>query len=191
MTGEEVARELIFVLYGIGSDQLLGAMRDRASVNNVAMATLKVVYPTILDVGCLSHTIYNMGRHFNTPTLRDFMTAWLNLISHSPKARLAWRSRTGRAMRRGGGVRGGSTNTGLCSFTGRRREWGRRGKFRARLGAGYAIQTLQRGGRAGGRRFRGSGITVCGGGACVGPLVPAALGLGGGGAASGPLGGGR
>ena len=27
------------------------------------------------------------------------MTAWLNLFSRSPKARLAWRSRTGRAMR--------------------------------------------------------------------------------------------
>lgn len=55
MTGEEVARELISILstqYGIGSDQLLGAMRDRASVNNVAMSTLKVVYPKVLDVGC-------------------------------------------------------------------------------------------------------------------------------------------
>ncbi len=81
MTREDVARELISILstqYGIGSDQLLGALRDRASVNNVAMATLKVVYLTILDVGCFSHTIDNMGRHFNTPTLRDFLTAWLN-----------------------------------------------------------------------------------------------------------------
>ena len=39
-TGEEVARELINILsvqYGIESKYLLAAMRDGASVNNVAM----------------------------------------------------------------------------------------------------------------------------------------------------------
>ena len=44
--GEEVARELISVLsvtYGVRSSNLLASMRDRASVNNVAMRTLKVV----------------------------------------------------------------------------------------------------------------------------------------------------
>ena len=55
MTGEEVARELINVLsikFGIGSDLLIAAMRDRASVNDVVLRTLTVVYPGILDVGC-------------------------------------------------------------------------------------------------------------------------------------------
>ena len=40
LTGEETARELISVLstcYNIPSDCLLAAMRDRASVNNIAM----------------------------------------------------------------------------------------------------------------------------------------------------------
>ncbi len=40
MTGEEVARELLSVLsteYGIASSNLLAAMRDRASVNTVAV----------------------------------------------------------------------------------------------------------------------------------------------------------
>ena len=44
MTGEEVARELISSLsiaFGISSEQLVGSMHDRASVNNVAMTTLK------------------------------------------------------------------------------------------------------------------------------------------------------
>ena len=36
---------------------LLAAMRDRASVNDVAIRTLKVVYPALLDVGCFSHTL--------------------------------------------------------------------------------------------------------------------------------------
>ncbi len=32
-------------------------MRDRASVNNVAIQTVKIVYPCLLDVGCFSHTL--------------------------------------------------------------------------------------------------------------------------------------
>ena len=60
MTGEEVAREWIHVLssnYSIGPSSLIAAMRDRASVNDVATKTLKVVYPNVLDIGCFSHTI--------------------------------------------------------------------------------------------------------------------------------------
>ena len=46
MAGEEIARELISMLstcYRIGSNQLLAGMRDRASVNNVAMGTIKIL----------------------------------------------------------------------------------------------------------------------------------------------------
>ena len=55
LTGEEIARELIHVLstdYGIGSCNLLAAMRDRASTNNVAMRAVALLYPKVLDVGC-------------------------------------------------------------------------------------------------------------------------------------------
>ena len=50
---EEVAKELISVLsvsYGIPSYRLLAAMRDRASVNEVAIKTLKIVYPNLVSV---------------------------------------------------------------------------------------------------------------------------------------------
>ena len=60
ITGEEIARELVNVLsvqYGISSDFLLNTMHDRASVNNVALRTLKVIHPNVLDVGCFSHTL--------------------------------------------------------------------------------------------------------------------------------------
>ena len=59
MTGEEVARELINILsvsFGIKSHYLLADMRDGASVNNVAMGALKIVYSDIFDVRCYSHT---------------------------------------------------------------------------------------------------------------------------------------
>ena len=60
LTGEELARELISVLsvtYSITSNSLLAVMRDGASVNNVAIQTLKIVYPLVIDIRCFSHTI--------------------------------------------------------------------------------------------------------------------------------------
>ena len=101
MTGEEIARELISVLstsYSIGSNQLLAGMRDRASVNNVAMRTMKILYPHMLDVGCFSHTIDHVGEHFKTPVLSSFVSSWVKIFSHSPKARLLWKQQTGRSM---------------------------------------------------------------------------------------------
>jgi len=50
LKGEELARELIHTLtteYGIGTNILLAAMRDRASSNGVAMKTLMVLYPKL------------------------------------------------------------------------------------------------------------------------------------------------
>ena len=71
LTSEEIARKLINVLsvtYSIHLNNLLAGMRDRASMNNVAMNTLKIVYPSIVDIGCFLHTIDHVGGRFNTPT---------------------------------------------------------------------------------------------------------------------------
>lgn len=98
MTGEEVARQLITVLsteLGIASDLVIAAMRDRASVNDVAMRTVAVLYHNILDIGCFSHTIDHVGERMATPVLDEFSRGWVNMFSRSPKAKLAWRSRTG------------------------------------------------------------------------------------------------
>ena len=51
LNGEEVARELINVL-STTSHYVVATMRDRASVNNVALRTLKILYPHLLDIGC-------------------------------------------------------------------------------------------------------------------------------------------
>ena len=50
MTGNEITRGLISTLstkYGKDSSCLLAAMRNRASVNNVAVQVLQVVYPSL------------------------------------------------------------------------------------------------------------------------------------------------
>ena len=60
LTGEEVLRVLTTILqvhYQVGAGALLGCMRDRASVNNVALATMKAIFPNIFDAGCFSHTM--------------------------------------------------------------------------------------------------------------------------------------
>ena len=101
MTGEELARVLISTLsttLGVESYTLIAAMRDRASVNNVAMRTLALVYPSILDVGCFSHTIDLVGGKFNTPTVDEFTKLWTALFSRSPKACLAWKTFCGRSV---------------------------------------------------------------------------------------------
>ena len=60
LSGEELARELLMALsteLGIGGIQLLAAMHDPASVNGVAMRTLSIMYPDVMDIGCYSHTL--------------------------------------------------------------------------------------------------------------------------------------
>lgn len=98
LKGEEVARQLIMCLsnqLGITSNQLVAAMRDRASVNTVAIQTLKIVYPYILDVGCFSHTIDHVGEKIKTDILDEFMKGWIGLFTRSPKTKLAWKENTG------------------------------------------------------------------------------------------------
>ena len=98
MSGDEVARELITALstqYRVAPSR---AMRNRASENGAAMSTLKIVYPNVLDVSCFSHTIDTMGQRFCTPMLDRFMSAWVSMFSHRPKVRLAWKSRTEKAI---------------------------------------------------------------------------------------------
>ena len=80
---------------GIESDLLLAAMRDRASVNNVAIRTLSIVFPKVLDIGCYSHTLDDVGEHMKIPVLEEFLKDWIRLFSRSPKARLAWNSLSG------------------------------------------------------------------------------------------------
>lgn len=100
MMGEEIAPELINVIsaqYGIGSNKLVCVMHDWAACNGVALWTIKVVYSSILDIGCFSHTLDLVASKFDTPCLSSFMVWWVSLFSHSPKAMLLWKERTGQS----------------------------------------------------------------------------------------------
>lgn len=94
-----MARELIMALstqYSLSLTSLLAAMRDSAAVNDVTIQTLKVVYPALIDIGCFSLDL--VGSKFVVPHLNNFMSAWVNLFSHSPKARLLWKEQTGESI---------------------------------------------------------------------------------------------
>lgn len=102
LSGEELARELLTALsteLGIGGGQLLAAMHDRASVNGVAMRTLKIMYPNVMDIGCFSHTLDLVGTKFNFPTVDKFMKHWEAIFTHSCKSKLLWREQTGVAIK--------------------------------------------------------------------------------------------
>ena len=62
-------------------------------MNNLAMSSIGVVYPDLLNIGCMSHTIDHVGNKFVIPVLDEFVNAWMQMFSHSPKPRLLWSSR--------------------------------------------------------------------------------------------------
>ncbi len=99
---EELAREIISTLevnYKIAANSVVGAMHDRASVNNAAMRIVTIIFPQLLDVGCFSHTVDLLGDKFNISTLDDFISAWIQSFSHSHKSRLLWKERTGKSVK--------------------------------------------------------------------------------------------
>ena len=53
LCGDEIAHELISILsteLGISGNKLLACMRDRSSSNNVALRTVEILYPQLLDI---------------------------------------------------------------------------------------------------------------------------------------------
>lgn len=91
LAGEEIAIKLINMLsvtYSIHPTHLLAAMRNRASTNNVTMDILYPRHRLLLTY---------VGSRFKTPTLREFISLWISLFSHSPKTHLLWKSRRERS----------------------------------------------------------------------------------------------
>ena len=102
LSGNEIAREILTVLstqLEIPSGNLLAIKRDRASVNNVAVSSIAIFYPSAIDIGCFSHTLSHVGEKFNAPVLAKFLKHWERMTQHSHKARLLWREITGRNLR--------------------------------------------------------------------------------------------
>jgi len=74
-------------------------MRDKASVNNnycYAHTQGSISFNRWRRMLFTHHD--HVGGCFDTPTLNEFNTSWISLLSHSPKTRLLWKSKTDRSM---------------------------------------------------------------------------------------------
>ena len=101
MKGEELAQRLMSCLaveYKFGPSMVIGAMRDGVSVNGAALHQLSFFYPELLDIVCFSHTIDNVGNHFEFQVLDLFARYWIGMFSRSYNARLVWREKTGHSI---------------------------------------------------------------------------------------------
>lgn len=94
LSGEELARQISSVLSTELRILLTAVIRDRASVNSVAMRTVSVVYNRVIDVGCFSHTVDRVGEHMKVPVLNEFSRLWIKFFAPSPKSRLIRRNLT-------------------------------------------------------------------------------------------------
>ena len=56
-------------------------MYDQVSVNGAAVRIVKVVYPNIVDIGCILHTLDIVGDKFRTPNLNHFFTHYFLTVS--------------------------------------------------------------------------------------------------------------
>ena len=95
----QVINQCVATQYQHSSRLVVAAMRDGASVNEAAMRTLSMLYPHVFDVICFSHTLNNAGNHFNFPLLDEFTRLWVSFFGHSSRVKLAWKGRTGTAMK--------------------------------------------------------------------------------------------
>jgi len=89
---------LLSVTLGVESGNLIAVMRDGASVNAAAMRTLKIMYPDVLDIRCISHTLDLVGDKFKAPNLSLFFTLWISYFAHSSKLKALWKIQTGRSI---------------------------------------------------------------------------------------------
>ena len=102
LNAEQLAQRLIQCLaveYAIQPNQLLAAMRDGAAVNEAGLRQVSFFFPNIFNVQCFSHTIDNVGKHFEFRVLDIFARYWNTMFSLSPAAQLLWKTRTGTAMK--------------------------------------------------------------------------------------------
>ena len=101
LKANELAQCLIQSLavdFSICPGALLAAMKDGAAVNGAALQQVKFYFPQLLDVTCFSHTIDNVGKHFEFRVLDRFAHLWISMFSHSHAVGLAWKTKTGKAM---------------------------------------------------------------------------------------------
>jgi hypothetical protein len=92
---------IIFInLLGLLLENFLFAKHDSAAVNGAAINHLKPLYRNLNDNPCISHIFSNIGKKFAVacPLAYTFVSDFLSLLRHSPKAALALTNQTGSVL---------------------------------------------------------------------------------------------
>ena len=82
----QVLNQCLSVEYGVRGNSLLAAMRDSASINQAALNIVSFIFPNMVNVVCFSHTLDNVGNHFEIPTLKEFGSLWIRMLQLQGKA---------------------------------------------------------------------------------------------------------
>ena len=101
LSGEESSRNSNCSLNSAWYSQcnLLAIIGDHASVNNIAVSSIAILYPSAIDIGYFSHTLCHVRENFKVRTLAKFMKHLERITKHSHKAHLLWREITGKGLR--------------------------------------------------------------------------------------------
>jgi hAT family C-terminal dimerisation region len=94
-TAREVAKIIMRRLDVADEHSVVGFMRDGVGVNSVAVRQLQFFYPVAEDLTCCSHTLDRVGFHFRYPTLDRFWGSWVQLFSHSRRAKAIFKDIVG------------------------------------------------------------------------------------------------
>lgn len=76
VNGDELARIVIEVLYrklDVLQNSPVSAMRDQAPINSKAVSTVSILYPDMMDIGCIFNFLDRFGTEFVTQVLSSFM----------------------------------------------------------------------------------------------------------------------
>ena len=67
-------------------------MRDRAPVNSKALRTVSILYPNMMDIGCISHSLDRVSTKCVTPVVTSFMLSWNAMFTTRMRARQAFKT---------------------------------------------------------------------------------------------------
>ena len=96
-----MVNEQITIKLQINPANDIAAMHDRASVNTRAYEILKPFYRHMVDIGCLSHALSNVGKTFDVPHLKAFEESYNSALKLSGKARRSFKAIVGFSLNTG------------------------------------------------------------------------------------------
>ncbi|KAG8458651.1 hypothetical protein KFE25_008448 [Diacronema lutheri] len=102
LSGNEIAAMLTTILLqqlNISLANVVGFSRDSVAANGKAMQTLSALFPSSVDLPCISHTLTHVGEAFRFELLDTFMTPWYTLVCNNEMAGQLWHSTIGESVK--------------------------------------------------------------------------------------------